>query len=393
MKKKILSFLIAICLIIPCAITLVACKDKGSKIETWDGSIVSVSAAVDNEITIDTAEELAGFAKSVNEGNTYAGVTIKLACDMDLCNRTWTPIGVGNRNYLINANKFAGTFDGNGKKIIGLTNGDYTPSRSYYKWEESDFTGSVYTYSYGLFGMTLNATIKNLTVEVNFDCNDYTLKGDSVGGLVGFAQGSLTVQNCVVNGTIDGGYDAVGGLVGRAYGSMEDKWVLIEDSINNANVNAMFKAAGILGYVSSDTMHVKIDECVNNGTVEVAGIMQGNSFVSSVAGIVNYGWKTAGKNKVFITNNTNSGTIKSCADISEEVGVTNYHGFAIIARSANQAYNEQNHKFDFRGNNNTGKVYYNGEEPEVVLVATLNQLYPDYDKDNDFDKKNNVSAQ
>jgi len=244
MKKKILSFLIAICLIIPCAITFVACKDNGSKMETWDGKVASVSAAVNNVIVIDTAEELAGFAKSVNEGTSYAGKTVKLARDMDMKNISWTPIGIGNRSDITKANMFDGIFDGNDKKIINLNNGLYTPADANKK-RENDFTDEVYTYSYGFFGMTFNATIKNLTLVVDFHCNAETLKGDSVGGLVGFAQGGLTIQDCTVKGRIDGGYDAVGGLVGRAYSSTAQKGVLIEDCENKANVKAMFKAAGI----------------------------------------------------------------------------------------------------------------------------------------------------
>jgi len=195
-------------------------------------------------IVIDTAEELAGFAKSVNEGTSYAGKTVKLARDMDMKNISWTPIGIGNRSDITKANMFDGIFDGNDKKIINLNNGLYTPADANKK-RENDFTDEVYTYSYGFFGMTFNATIKNLTLVVDFHCNAETLKGDSVGGLVGFAQGGLTIQDCTVKGRIDGGYDAVGGLVGRAYSSTAQKGVLIEDCENKANVKAMFKAAGI----------------------------------------------------------------------------------------------------------------------------------------------------
>lgn len=389
MKKKILSFLIAICLIIPCAVTLVACKDKDPKMETWDGSVAEVSAAVNNVITIETAEELAGVAKAVNEGNTFAGKTIKLAKDMDMANKAWTPIGVGNRKDLANAKVFSGTFDGNDKKITGLTNGDYAPATAN-KNLEGDFTSDVYTYSYGLFGMTQDATIKNLTITVNFDCNAEDLKGDSVGGLVGFATGSLTIQDCEVNGTIDGGYDGVGGLVGRAYNSTATKGVLIEDSENKASVKAIFKAAGILGYVNSATLNVKIDDCENEGTIEVTGIKQGNTFVSSVAGIVNYGWKNSGTNTIVVTNNENDGTIKSAVD-TEEAGVINYHGYALIARSAGEGFNSATHTYDFRGNTNTAKAYYNGVEATDALKVTLNQSYPVYSSANDVNGQTNIA--
>ena len=55
-------------------------KDK-DKMESWDGNIAEVSEAVEGVITIETAEELAGLAKNVNDGNTYKGYTIKFSLD------------------------------------------------------------------------------------------------------------------------------------------------------------------------------------------------------------------------------------------------------------------------------------------------------------------------
>ena len=89
----------SVSLLIPCVLSLTGCnKDNRDKIETWDGTVGEVSEAVDGIITIDTAEELAGLAKKVNEGTNYSGYTIKLAVDMDLKNREWMPIGYGSVN-------------------------------------------------------------------------------------------------------------------------------------------------------------------------------------------------------------------------------------------------------------------------------------------------------
>lgn len=388
--KRILSFILGVCLIIPCAFLFTGCKDKEPKMETWDGTIIEVSSADENGvILIETAEELAGLAEEVNEGNNFAGKTIRLVCDMDMANRTWTPIGVGLRSNIEEANSFSGTFDGNGKKIIGLTNGNYVPANAN-KSVESDLTELVETYQYGLFGITDDATIKNLEVTVNFNCNMANLKGDSVGGIVGFASGALTIENCIVNGKIDGGFDAVGGLIGRAYYSANEKKVLIKDSVNNAQVKALFKASGIVGYTSSNNLHVTVENCVNNGQISVKGYNKQDTICSScVSGIINYGWKANKSNTLIVKNNINKGTINACSSLS--ASLPNWHSYAYIANSVSEGFDGLNHDYDFRGNTNEGKVYYNGAEATDVLGVTLNQSYPEYDSQKEHNGLTNMA--
>jgi beta-lactamase class D len=72
-----------------------------------------------NEFTITTPEQLAGFAKLVNEGNSFEGKNIKLGKNISLNDTAnWTPIG-----KFISAQKthwFMGTLDGNGFVISGI---------------------------------------------------------------------------------------------------------------------------------------------------------------------------------------------------------------------------------------------------------------------------------
>lgn len=89
--------------------------------DVWDGETRGpVPEAVNNVITITTGAQLAGFADAVNSGTTYAGVTVRLADDINLDDRDWIPIGrffaygnAGNR-------AFKGTFDGMGHTVRGL---------------------------------------------------------------------------------------------------------------------------------------------------------------------------------------------------------------------------------------------------------------------------------
>lgn len=91
----------------------------------WNGSAdVSWYDESKTNFSIATAEQLAGLAQLVNEGNSFVGKVITLEKDIDLLNaqrqtQNWTPIG----SYTsADENRgFAGTFQGNNKTIFGLT--------------------------------------------------------------------------------------------------------------------------------------------------------------------------------------------------------------------------------------------------------------------------------
>ena len=165
--------------------------------------------------TINTAEQLAGLATLVNEGNCMKLKTIKLAADIILnddslnCNdyrdwetaNPWTPIGKGNKT------SFNGTFDGCGYVVSGVyINGG---KRKYL----------------GLFGCVGNfGVIKKLGVVNSFICGN-----SFVGGLAGefsaSEKNSGRIINCYTSNTSVIGVKglmfpahSVGGLIGDGYG-------------------------------------------------------------------------------------------------------------------------------------------------------------------------------
>lgn len=134
--------------------------------------------------------------------------------------------------------KFSGTFDGKNHKISNFkTSGQYS----------------------GLFGYVNGATIQNLTVNVTNNAG-----ATSAAGLVGVVNGTTTIRNCTVNGTISGTHQ-VGGFVGFAQGVYQDTTLVlpcnltIEGCTNNATVtttsqasdNNSTSAGGFVGYVNA----------------------------------------------------------------------------------------------------------------------------------------------
>ena len=134
--------------------------------------------------------------------------------------------------------KFSGTFDGKNHTISNFkTSGQYS----------------------GLFGYVNGATIQNLTVNVTNNAG-----ATSAAGLVGVVNGTTTIRNCTVNGTISGTHQ-VGGFVGFAQGVYQDTTLVlpcnltIEGCTNNATVtttsqasdNNRTSAGGFVGYVNA----------------------------------------------------------------------------------------------------------------------------------------------
>lgn len=248
MKNKILSFILALCLIIPCAVMFTGCNDDKFKGDVWDGKTATVSEAVNNVITIETAEELAGLAKSVNEGTDYAGITIKLTKDLDLKNKEWKPIGYGSNSgdNTVGANSavFRGTFDGQDHTIKNL--------------KITTFVGGSTTEEaaagVGLFGNIQNATVKNFEIE------KAVVKGNHyVGAAVGFARGSVIedvdVEYVEVTCTFKGGNDEgdkAGAVVGFIGNTGIANGLVTDCSAEDSTVNAARDAGQVIGCVSTN---------------------------------------------------------------------------------------------------------------------------------------------
>lgn len=227
----------------------------------------------DYEFTISNREELAMFRDIVNGGYNYEGKTVKLNADIDLDGTAWLPIGNFYRDTDNKDKFFAGTFDGQNHTIKNLSNIGFSVAGL--NVGSNSTTPQGYSeVVYGFFGCVYNATIKNLTVEADIDMLNFDkMLGDSVGAIVGFAYGKLTMENCVATGEIKG-YDAVGGLLGRRYAEKENKnyinyKVVLSNCENKAVVTGQRRAAGICGYNSDK--YVAINGCINQGTVTCLG--------------------------------------------------------------------------------------------------------------------------
>ncbi len=238
-----------------------------------------------SSFTLKTAEELAGLAKLVNEGNTFEGKTVELANDIALTG-TWTPIGSSK-------NVFAGTFDGNSYKVTGLS--------------ISDITGGYK----GLFGNS-TGTLRNVTVEGSIGTEDEPVTftpaakdgdNDCIGGLTGRNNGTVTgitgnVSIYVVNTKVlkTGNIYCVGGIVG-----FNDKNGTVSKCFNSGHITGTKVFGGIVG-----RNYNKVDRCVNKGRIQGSnGEKDGAGGIVGISGDKNCSYETS------VTNCYNFGTISN----------------------------------------------------------------------------------
>ena len=255
MKKRLFTLLLAVC-IVTAVLTIGAAADN-----TWDGSVnTGWYDTSKSEFTINTAADLAGLAKLVNEGNNFYGKTIKLGDNIDLANEEWTPIGKSGK-------PFSGTFDGDGKTISNL-------------YINKGFANSAANSYIGLFGLTNSpAVIKNVNIE-NVDIQGSLY----VGAIVGYGFTGSEISNCHISGKIEiDGWWYIGGIGGNGYVSAVKNCTVTgsEGSYIKANNSGSY-VGGIWGYRGEGGMIIsgcKVENLALSAYDRIGGI----------SGIAHYG--------------------------------------------------------------------------------------------------------
>ncbi len=187
----------------------------------WNGTAdTSWYNETDTTFTLTSAEQLAGFAELVDDGNSFEGKTIKIDSDIDFYKKDengepicFEPIG-GCRDE----KPFMGTFDGQGHTIFNVSQNTWALNNGYY------YSGEL---GLGLFGAVENATIKNLVVDGT------SISGESAlcGAVVGVAMGDCTFENITIkNAQVNDYQYGAGGIVGWASGNQTYKGINVSES-------------------------------------------------------------------------------------------------------------------------------------------------------------------
>ena len=281
----------------------------------------------------------------------------------------------GNMNPLTPVTGFSGTFDGNGKKIIGLEISSYTT------------TGSTYV---GLFGSlrTNTVSLKNIALEGGSTVSVSTATVH-LGGIAGRSENAVTITNSYNTGnvsTISRGYTLAGGLFGSIETSSK-----ITDSYNTGNVKAFSFKTSVSGsssmyaggLVGSTGNQITITNCFNEGMISsniggsynsYSGGLVANSGSLTITGSHNTGNVTAkvhaggllgtSISAVNITGCYNTGVVS--ADLIDGTAVSIVAG-GLIASAAGAAGNPSTITDSY----NTGVISTSGSASGIVAAGGL----------------------
>lgn len=205
MKKRIGSLLLILAL---CFTLLPSAAFAAETMDTWDGTAdTSWYDENETEFHLQTAEQLAGMAKLINDDTAYfKDKTVYLDNDLDLGGHEWISIGDGANT---DVGSFQGVFDGQSHVVYNLY------SHEGLKSENKDNNNNLYRN--GLFGSIYNATVKNLGIEnadIVIPMKDESTYGKGI--LVDWMTDS-TINNCYTTGSITGGSyieKYIGGIAG-----------------------------------------------------------------------------------------------------------------------------------------------------------------------------------
>ena len=283
MKKKLLSLLLALCLVMA-LVPMTAFAEENEQ---------------SNKTSITTVDELLQFAKAVDNGeyDDKTDAVVSLDADLDLTGVAWKPIGSvfdGDGNLL---HYFSGKFYGNGHTISNL---DF--SKNYGKAEypvfgffsvaygaeisgltiqgKLDVSNSGYVFFGTVAGVAENSKISDCISDVSFTDTDKYINGPAA--LCGYAINS-TIEHCQNKGNFSVTTDTtslqMGGIVGVADNST------VQYCANTGDMTSWTPHTG--GIVGQLYQGSKIINCYSTGKMIPLG--HGTTNFGGIAGTVGAG--------------------------------------------------------------------------------------------------------
>ena len=283
MKKKLLTFLLALCLVM---------------------ALVPMTAFAEENVqssktSITTVDELLQFAKAVDNGeyDDKTDAVVSLDADLDLTGVAWTPIGSVFAADGTLLHYFSGKFYGNGHTISNLdfsANYGKTEYPSFGFFSEVygaeisgltiqgklDVSNSGYVYFGTVAGVAADSKISDCVSDVSFTDTDKYINGTVA--MCGYAINS-TIEYCQNKGNFSVMKDTsqfwMGGIAGLAENST------VQYCANTGNMTSWTPCTG--GIVGQLIQNSKVINCYSTG--EMAPLGNGTTDFGGIAGTVGAG--------------------------------------------------------------------------------------------------------
>ena len=283
MKKKFLTFLLALCLVMA-LVPMTAFAEENEQ---------------SSKTSITTVDELLQFAKAVDNGeyDDKTDAVVSLDADLDLTGIAWTPIGSVFAADGTLLHYFSGKFYGNGHTISNLDFSENYGKTEYpsfgffsevYGAEISgltiqgklDVSNSGYVYFGTVAGVAADSKIFDCVSDVSFTDTDKYINGTMA--MCGYAINS-TIEYCQNKGnfsiTKDVSSFQMGGIAGLAENST------VQYCVNTGDMTSWTPCTG--GIVGQLYNNSKIINCYSTGKMVPLG--KGTTDFGGIAGIVGAG--------------------------------------------------------------------------------------------------------
>ncbi len=340
-------------------------------------------------------QSLADFDEfAANSSYWTSGVHTKLMCDIDLTGRTYNTAVIAPDTDNTNNNSFegvvfAGIFDGNGHIVSNLTINATVNNNDYL----------------GLFGLiaTAGAVVNNLGLQHAIvsggggsgcvgclvgqngsgkitDCivRGTVIGGWDIGGMVGFNGGSI--NKCNVYGKVSSSSNFIGGLAGRNYGDINGSSATCMVKLNYNNDDGIHSCGGLVGFNGGNVRNSFAEGVVVNERGGSSGGLVGKNGVGSiincyatvsVIGYINAGG-LVGWNQSGIANCFADGVVKGIHDVGGLVGgnsgvIDNSHATGTVISSNDSAGGLVGYSWD----GSIRKCYATGMVSSVKKLAGL----------------------
>lgn len=247
------------------------------------------------------AEKCNSQTSSSNNGH-YKGKYFKLTADIDMSSVTdfyGIATALLKNSTSTTVYYFSGNFDGDGHTIKNMKIKGQL-------WKDD---GSINTSTSangsrrycGFFGVLKDgAVVKNLNIDASCEVECY----EQAGGIAGYVDKNVTIENCTNAGKVRTYYEYSGGIVGYLYGSSTG-YSYVKNCRNTGEVSTANQGAG--GIVGRG-QYCEITDCANTGDVLGYLFNPARTTVSKVAGIAG----TLSYSNVL--DCFNSGTVKCYGD-------------------------------------------------------------------------------
>lgn len=317
------------------------------------------------------------FRDAVNAGTSYQGKTVLLACDIDLNNEEWTPIGKSGAT-------FKGTFDGQNHTIFNLkidkpTTSDvglfgYTTTPGVLKnftVENADVKG--YLDVGAIAGTPYNAGYENITLKGLVKVEGFAYVGGMFGKNVYHSLTGLTIQ------ASEGSYvKAESGIyrtyVGGVIGFMGEGSHTISDVVSNIDVyGSTCDVGGITGIAHYGNTFENIT-CTGNVTLSHANDVGGELEIGGIAGV----WLNSASGNVTFNNCSFTGTLSSY-HATTQTYVEEFAYGGLIGRK-------------YSPNSSDGKLFIDGYEYYADGIRINNDVYEIYSEAGLFSFAADVNA-